>query len=121
MINRPVSFKHLKATIVEAIDNHQRLRYLYQGFKQFINPPQKSQAVRNEFSFLIPPSASSFSGMRLNLIIPTINQELAFGGINTALRFWELLSVFSDNLRIIVMGDYSSSTYLAILNINLFL
>lgn len=110
MINQPKFLKYLRATVAEKLNSHQRLRYLYRGFKQFLDPPPKNQSYRHDFNFLVSPCPSKMSEARINLIIPTINQELAFGGINTALQFWESLASFYDNMRIIVMGDYSVST-----------
>jgi hypothetical protein len=112
MSDQPKLLKYLRATVAEKLDNHRRLRYLYRGFKQFLNPPQKNLGYLCDFDFLASPCPSKISGARLNLIIPTINQELAFGGINTSLQFWDSLASFYDNVRIIIMGDYSSSTIL---------
>ncbi len=111
MINQITSLRHFKSVITDPLNNHRRFKYLYRGVKQFLNPPQKEISYGQDFSFLVPPCRSEISGTRINLIIPTINQELAFGGINTTLQFWKTIASFYENLRIIILGDYSSSTF----------
>jgi hypothetical protein len=49
-----------------------------------------------------PIRRSTLEGRRLNLCIPTLVQKHVFGGIATALEFFEALSLHFDNLRIIV-------------------
>jgi len=47
-------------------------------------------------------------GSRLNLVIPGISEEVSFGGINTALRFFESLATEFEFLRIVVTMESQS-------------
>jgi hypothetical protein len=89
---------------------------IYKSLKAFFYtlPSKRSKKIDRysaDFSYLVSPRRSDISEPRLNLIIPTINQELAFGGINTILQFWGMLSGYYENIRIIVMREHSRSTY----------
>jgi len=49
----------------------------------------------------LQPRRTSFAGARINLFVPSINQEHMFGGISTALQFFMRFEQSSVKLRII--------------------
>lgn len=88
-----------------------------------INSMKKNKLIRsfyNKYRNHIPVNVSVFSAdipeitpftcqsdpsdrIRLNLLVPSINQEHIFGGISTALKFFELLArEFDGDIRIIL-------------------
>src|SRR5581483_315995 len=58
---------------------------------------------------LLPPHIEqcrrSFPGNRLNLVIPIISEQGSFGGVKTALRFFERLSAEFEFCRILVTRE----------------
>lgn len=89
---------------------------LYKSLKAFFYPLSSKRSKKlarysADFSYLVSPRRSEISEPRLNLVIPTINQEQAFGGINTILQFWNAISGFYKNIRIVVMQEHSPSTF----------
>lgn len=81
--------------------------------RPWIKKLKKSPAIREQICVDIhevTPFAgriSDFSGVRLNLIVPSVQNEHLFGGILTALRFFESLTEGLDNCRII-LSDQST-------------
>lgn len=52
------------------------------------------------------PTVSSFEGKRINLLVPSINKEHVFGGISTAIKFYEeLVSASNGYARRIITTD----------------
>lgn len=57
------------------------------------------------------PTVSSFEGKRINLLVPSINKEHVFGGISTAIKFYEELASESNGYaRRIITTDASPNT-----------
>lgn len=57
------------------------------------------------------PTISSFEGKRINLLVPSINKEHVFGGISTAIKFYEeLVSASNEYARRIITTDASPNT-----------
>jgi hypothetical protein len=105
-------FKFYRAKLAEKIDRYPRYYNLYKAIKTFCSPVQPTKLDNYSSDLKALPSfrRSKFSEPRINLLVPTINQEMAFGGINTVLDFWREISSYYKNIRIISFGDYSSTT-----------
>lgn len=50
----------------------------------------------------IVPRHSKLQGIRLNLLIPSIESKDIYGGVSTALRFFEIIKEYSPHARILV-------------------
>lgn len=77
---------------------------------KFVNKKESNEIMREEeiqiaeilkYSF----RKSKFAGKRLNLLVPSINEEHVFGGISTALKFFEELVTKSGCASRIILTD----------------
>ncbi len=58
---------------------------------------------------LLQPRPSPATGYRLNLLIPTLAERHVYGGIATALKFFEAMAPEFTNLRIIVLDSTANA------------
>jgi O-antigen biosynthesis protein len=56
----------------------------------------------------IEPCRASWTGNRLNLVFPAILETLTYGGVATALRFFERLSAQFEHARIVLLNQTES-------------
>jgi hypothetical protein len=70
---------------------------LYGAWKELVQP---APAFVHEIK-RINPRRSSMAELRINLLVPKINKEQVYGGISTALKFFEELSRPYKNVRLI--------------------
>lgn len=53
----------------------------------------------------ITPRMTDYDGLRINILVPSINQEHIFGGISTALKFYEKFADYTNCARRIITTD----------------
>ena len=104
----------IRTRIINAMKKNRMIRSFYQKYRNHIpvNVSSFSAGIPEitPFTWQKDPSKR----IRINLLVPSINQEHIFGGISTALKFFELLKQeFGCDSRIVLTDAAPSASDLA--------
>ena len=99
--------KYFKRVIRSSINLILRNNLLNSYVREIFADWRSENIIRNDVVEvrLLNCRKSSFNSERLNILIPGLSIQHVFGGISTALTFFETLGKGNDNLRIIITDE----------------